>query len=191
MAMGVKSKPARPALEVVSLPVAELMADPANARRHDERNLAAIKASLAKFGQQKPIVVGADGVVIAGNGTLAAAMVLGWPTIACVRSELAGSMAVGYAIADNRTAELAAWDDDALAETLKGLRLDGIDTLDVGFSPEDLDAILGRIEPPTPPEEFATYDEDIETQYRCPKCGYRWSGKPNDGEAPLSHPDHG
>ena len=27
------------------------------------------------------------------------------------------------------------------------------------------------------PEEFKEYDEDIETQYRCPKCGYSWSGK--------------
>jgi hypothetical protein len=31
------------------------------------------------------------------------------------------------------------------------------------------------------PEEFKTYDEDIETQYCCPKCGYKWSGKPNAG----------
>lgn len=30
-----------------------------------------------------------------------------------------------------------------------------------------------------PPEEFASYDENIETAYCCPKCGYRWSGKPN------------
>src|SRR5262245_48831565 len=29
-----------------------------------------------------------------------------------------------------------------------------------------------------PPSEFASYDEDIETQYCCPKCGYEWSGKP-------------
>lgn len=28
-----------------------------------------------------------------------------------------------------------------------------------------------------PPEEFAEYDEGIETDYRCPKCGYQWSGK--------------
>ena len=29
-----------------------------------------------------------------------------------------------------------------------------------------------------PPEGFAEYDEDLETAYRCPKCGYEWAGKP-------------
>jgi rubredoxin len=29
-----------------------------------------------------------------------------------------------------------------------------------------------------PPEEFPTYDEDLPTDFCCPKCGYTWSGKP-------------
>ena len=33
-------------------------------------------------------------------------------------------------------------------------------------------------EPPAPPEDFAEYGEEIETQFCCPKCGYEWSGKP-------------
>jgi hypothetical protein len=72
-----KSKTSSPAvdrgLEVERVEVSTLLNDPANVRKHNERNLESIKASLARFGQQKPIVVGRDGVVIAGNGTLAAA----------------------------------------------------------------------------------------------------------------------
>jgi hypothetical protein len=30
---------------------------------------------------------------------------------------------------------------------------------------------------PEAPEEFPEYDDDIPTDYRCPKCGYEWSGK--------------
>jgi hypothetical protein len=30
-----------------------------------------------------------------------------------------------------------------------------------------------------PPEEFPEFDEDIETEHKCPKCGYEWSGKIN------------
>ena len=47
--------------------------DAGNVRKHGKHNLETIRRSLEKFGQQKPIVVGADGVVVAGNGTLDAA----------------------------------------------------------------------------------------------------------------------
>lgn len=97
----------------------ELLHDPGNVRTHDERNLRAIKASLARFGQQKPIVIRPDGVVVAGNGTLAAARELGWETLTCVVTELEGPEAVAFAIADNRTAELAAWDDSGLLAVLE------------------------------------------------------------------------
>ena len=58
------------------VPIDSVQFDPANVRRHGEKNLATIKASLARFGQQKPLVVDADGVVRAGNGTLVAAKAL-------------------------------------------------------------------------------------------------------------------
>ena len=98
--------------------VKDLLNDPANVRKHDERNIESIKASLQRFGQQKPIVVDGKGIVVAGNGTLMAAKSLGWKEIQIVRTELDGVDATAYAIADNRSAELAVWDDDALAQTL-------------------------------------------------------------------------
>ena len=58
--------------------IEDLHFDPANVRKHDEKNLEAIKSSLLRFGQQKPIVVDGKGIVIAGNGTLTAAKALGW-----------------------------------------------------------------------------------------------------------------
>ena len=81
--------------------------DPANARKHSSRNLSAIKASLLRFGQQKPIVVDSQGVIIAGNGTWEAAKALGWKTIEVKVSQLEGSDRSAYAIADNKTAALA------------------------------------------------------------------------------------
>src|SRR5271168_918100 len=97
-------------MNIEQLPITSLSPDPANARRHPERNLDQIKASLRRFGQQKPIVVDAANVVRAGNGTLAAAIALGWTTIAAVRSDLGKTELTAYAITDNRSAELAAWD---------------------------------------------------------------------------------
>ena len=92
------------------VPIDSVSLDPANVRRHGERNLATIKASLSRFGQQKPIVVDGDGIVRAGNGTWTAAKALGWKEITVVRTTLKGAEATAYAIADNRTGELAEWD---------------------------------------------------------------------------------
>ncbi|MCE9635604.1 MAG: site-specific DNA-methyltransferase [Planctomycetes bacterium] len=100
--------------------MASLREDPQNARKHDKRNLAAIAASLSEFGQRKPVVALADGTVIAGNGTLAAAKSLGWTEIAVATFE-DEAKAKAYAIADNRAGELASWDDDLLAQTLSGI----------------------------------------------------------------------
>ena len=125
-----------------------LTPDPANVRTHDARNLDAIKGSLKRFGQQKPIVVDARGIVIAGNGTLAAARSLGWTDISIVRTALLGPEATAFAIADNRTAELAQWDDQALAETLAALQTEDEDLAALtGFSADDtqklIDAVAG------------------------------------------------
>ena len=108
-----------PGLEPLLRPVAELREDPNNARAHDERNIEAIKTSLGAFGQRKPIVV-RDGVVVAGNGTLRAAVALGWDRIAVVDADdLSPAEAAAYALADNRTAELATWDTEALRRTVE------------------------------------------------------------------------
>ena len=109
--------------------ILDLSSDPANVRTHDDRNIDAIAASLRRFGQQKPIVVDANGVVRAGNGTLEAAKRLGWESIEVVRSDLAGSEATAYAIADNRTAELAGWDETALAAQLGALKAEDAELL--------------------------------------------------------------
>jgi len=120
-----------------TIALADLSLDPSNVRKHSRRNLDAIKASLRKFGQQKPIVVDAKGIVLAGNGTLTAAQELGWTEIQIVRTELAGVEATAFTIADNRTAELAEW-EDSLNDVLKSLQDEGLDLADLGYSPEDL-----------------------------------------------------
>lgn len=128
--------------------VADLASDPANARKHNDRNLDAIKASLLRFGQQKPIVIDRTGIVRAGNGTLAAAKALGWAEIDCVESELEGPEATAYAIADNRSAELAEWDDAALAATLQSLEHEDAALLEAaGFTHDELKTLAMDFQP--------------------------------------------
>lgn len=135
------------------LPVDDLHLDPANARKHPERSLAALKSSLARFGQQKPIVVDASNVVRAGNGTLEAARALGWDKIACVRTGLKGSEATAYAIADNKIASLSEWDDDVLAATIAALRDEDFDLAAVGFTDPEVEALCASLEEGVPVDD--------------------------------------
>jgi len=132
-------------MQTFSIKLADLSQDPANARKHDDRNIESIVASLRRFGQQKPIVVDSSNVVRAGNGTLEAAKRLGWELIECVKTELKGSDAIAYAIADNRTAELAEWDSDVLAAQLNGLITDDEELAKAaGYSIEEIDEMLSE-----------------------------------------------
>jgi hypothetical protein len=151
------------------VPMGSLAPDPANARLHPEENLDAIRGSLLAFGQQKPIIADAKGVIVAGNGLYLAARQLGWTRIAAIRTRLAGVDRTGYAIADNRTAELAEWDNEALARQLRDLEKE-MDLADIGFSPDDLARLLGPpgneglTDPdavPAPPDEATTKLGDL------------------------------
>lgn len=126
-----------PALERLAKPLSWFAHDAKNARRHNDRNLLAIAESLRSFGQQKPVVALKSGVVIAGNGTLEAARRLEWTHLAVVVFD-DEEKARAYAIADNRTAELAEWDPAGLRASLSEISSQGINLSDVGFDDVDI-----------------------------------------------------
>ena len=152
-------------MELTRRLISDLTLDPNNARTHSQKNLDAIKASLLKFGQRKPIVINAKGVVLAGNGTVEAAKALGWDQIdvATTPADWDEATARAYALADNRTAELAEWDENVLAQQLLEL-LDGdFDIEVIGFEmPEP------EIEPE--PDDAPAIDE---VEHRT-KIGQLW-----------------
>ncbi len=127
-------------MKLERLAIKNLMLDPANVRKHPERNLSAIKASLLRFGQQKPILIDAKGIVVAGNGTVAAAKALGWTHVDTMRTSLSGAEATAYAIADNRSAELAEWDLASLQQQIGSLPDDLREA--AGFLDGDIEAML-------------------------------------------------
>jgi ParB-like chromosome segregation protein Spo0J len=152
------------------LQLVELIPDVANMRTHSEANIQAIMASLKRWGQQKPIVIDAGKVVRCGNGTLEAARRLKWTEIECITSDLSGAELMAFAIADNRTAELAGWSEE-LSESLTALAVQLPDLDFVGLKLEAL-----RIPTLTIPTNNTTIDEAAmeNTQYECPKCGFKW-----------------
>ena len=151
-------------MKIQTIAIEQLLLDPNNARKHSERNLSAIAASLEKFGQRKPIVIH-NGIVLAGNGTIEAAKSLGWKEIAAVEvpSEWDKETAKAYALADNRTAELAEWDENTLAKQLLELEDKGWDINALGFDAPELDIpeTQDEDEIPEPPVEPITKLGDI------------------------------
>lgn len=157
------------------VPMDKLRPDPANLNTHPERNIEAIAESLDEFGQVKPIVVSKDFIIAAGNGTYEGAGRLGWTELGAIVYPGSLAQAKRYAIADNRSAELAEWDWPALAETLHDAEAAG-KLPGLGFTPDEVvavDQILARGE--GTPVSFVAHPKDAEAPaHKCPECGHEF-----------------
>lgn len=101
-----------------------------------------IAESLRVNEQYRPIVVAADGVILAGNHTWQAAQVLGWDEIAVVRLTIASTSpeATRILLADNRSSDLGRYDDAELLDLLQSLDSEvGLDG--VGYGEDDVSAL--------------------------------------------------
>jgi len=165
-------------MEVKTVKIETIKQDQNNARIHDDKNIEFIKVSLEKFGQQKPIVINKDNVVVAGNGTLIAAKSLGWKKIDIVETELTGIDLTAYAIADNRTSELAIWDEEILNNTLELLQSDtSFDESVSGFSTKQITDMIDRFnKEPDITGAIELSEKDFKDfNNKCPKCGFEFN----------------
>ncbi|HEV2773894.1 MAG TPA: DNA modification methylase [Thermoleophilaceae bacterium] len=144
------------------MPIASLRPHPRNPRRGD---LEAVKNSLRHHGQYRPIVAnGRTGEVLAGNHVLRAARELGFSEIAATFVDLSEEEALKLVLVDNRTSDLAGYDDELLIELLEGLG----DLSGTGFDEAALDDLLDEVVPapyeeeelPPPPSEPRTRPGD-------------------------------
>jgi DNA modification methylase len=148
-------------------PLDRLIPHARNARTHSEDQIAQIAGSIAEFGFVNPVLVGDDGVIVAGHGRVLAARKLGLadaPVI--VLSHLTPTQRRALMIADNRIAENAGWDDEMLAAELAALRDENIDLELLGFDDDELDRLLATEEEPVdeapaPPDEPVSQPGDL------------------------------
>ena len=124
---------------------------PGNPRQNDHA-VDAVARSLREFGFRQPIVVDADGVIVVGHTRYKAALKLGMAEVPVhVADGLTPAQARAYRLADNRTASIATWDDDALVTELIGLSDQGYDLDLTGFDADDLSRLLGTGDDAAPP----------------------------------------
>jgi len=141
--------------------------------RINDQAVDAVAASLAEFGFRQPIVVDADGVIIAGHTRWKAAQKLGLAKVPVhVITDLTGEQVRAYRIADNKSGELAEWDLEILPIELAELREGGFDMDILAFDEEELAKLLnagmgiteGLTDPdsvPEPPDDPITQRGDL------------------------------
>jgi DNA modification methylase len=119
-----------------------------NARTHSAVQIRQIAASIAEFGFNNPVLIDAEGSIIAGHGRVLAAGELKPPQVpVIVLSHLTESQKRAFRIADNQLALNAAWDPDLLRLELKALAAAAELALDLtGFDPDELDRLLAESE---------------------------------------------
>ena len=140
---------------------------PSNPRRGD---VAAIRASLEASGQYRALVVRAGSLeVLAGNHTLIAMRELGWERALCHLIDCDDEQARRIVLADNRTAELAGYDEQALADLLA--QMDG-DLAGTGWDQGALDELLKKFEPASEDEQG---ELDRFQTVTCPECGHEFA----------------
>src|SRR3954469_7719969 len=151
-------------------PLDRLIPHARNARTHSEAQVAQIAGSIAEFGFVNPVLVGDDGVIVAGHGRVLAARKLGLteaPVIAL--AHLSPTQRRALMIADNQITINAGWNDEMLAAELATLRNEDVDLGLLGFDEAEIDRLLAGTndettdldEAPEPPAEPVSRPGDL------------------------------
>ena len=124
------------------LPVEQLKPDPANPRKHSDRQIRALVKSIKAFGFIVPVAIDKENHVVAGHARLDAAKTIGMTEVPVLCLEhLSPPQIKAFMIADNRLSELATWDSKLLGEQLQSLTL-----LDLDFDLEATGFTIGEID---------------------------------------------
>ena len=102
-----------------------------------------IAASMREWGWTNPVLIGADGGIIAGHGRVMAARSLGYTEApVMVADGWTDEQRRAYVLADNQLALNAGWDNDLLRFELEALGAAGFDLDLIGF--DNIDALLAK-----------------------------------------------
>jgi len=130
-------------LQVQYWPVDRLIPYARNARTHSDEQVAQVAASIAEFGFVNPILVGGDGILIAGHARLLAARKLGMTEVpVIVLGHLTETQRRALVLADNQIALNAGWNADMLRIELQDIEVNGFDLNLLGFSAEEMETLL-------------------------------------------------
>jgi DNA modification methylase len=130
-------------MQIETIAIDRLIPYARNSRTHSDAQVAQIAASIKEFGFTNPVLIDADGGIIAGHGRVMAAHKLAMDKVQCIRlAHLTEAQRRAYVIADNKLALNAGWDDAMLALELAELSEAGYDLALTGFDDVEIAALL-------------------------------------------------
>lgn len=134
-----------PRLQIENVPIDKLKRNARNPRHHPERQIQKLAKSIDTFDFLVPCIADEDGRLLSGDARVQAAERLGMPTVPVIRvGHLSSSEKRAFIIAENRLAEIAAWDPAILRGELQfftDLNID-FDFSVLGFETAEVDGIL-------------------------------------------------
>lgn len=152
-------------MQIVEKKIAELK-EYANNPRNNNEAVEAVAESIRQFGFKVPIVIDSNGVIIAGHTRRKAAVKLGLATVPCIiADDLTPEQIQAFRLADNKTAELAEWDFEALEKELAELTAFDVDMSLFGFDIDNVDINIDAF------FEDAEPKEKEPKKIQCPHCG--------------------
>lgn len=144
-------------MKIINKKLEELKPYENNPRFNDDA-VKYVANSIKEFGFKVPIIIDKDGVIVAGHTRYKASLELGLEEVPCiVADDLTPAQIKAFRIAENKTNDLASWNDDLLGEELKGL-MDDIDMTDFGFGDFEISMLTDDMEPDD-------YDDELIKQY--------------------------
>lgn len=150
-------------MQIENIAVDRLIPYARNSRTHSEAQVAQIAASIREFGFTNPVLIDANGGIIAGHGRVMGARQLGMAEVPCLRlGHLTETQKRAYIIADNKLALNAGWDEEMLALEFRDLLAEGYSAEMTGFSIPEIDQLIAGLD--AMPEGKTDADETPEVQ---------------------------
>jgi len=163
-------------LAVVYRDPRELVAYERNARTHSPAQILEIQSSILEFGFTNPVLLRDERNIGAGHARTLAAVGLGLARVPTITlPDLSEAQWRAYVIADNKLALNASWDESLLKLEFGALKDLGFELTLTGFTLDEIGALTPL--PGTPPDDFKSFGDDIDTEHECPRCKFKWSGK--------------
>jgi hypothetical protein len=126
-------------MEIQEIDINEIKPYKNNPREIPMESVQKVMNSIREFGNNQPIVVDNDNVIVVGHTRWKALKQLGKTKAYIVKREFSKNDAMAYRIMDNRSGEESKWENKLLAEELNMLKNEEFDLDFTGFNLTELE----------------------------------------------------